>query len=91
MEQVAIKPPNSSHSAGKLMHQNYINVQAKENYEKGIANIGMMSLFDRNHLKKNHKRLHISARMVLQQETLIIHVYIFSVTLSFSLFSAPVF
>lgn len=31
------------------MHQNYINVQAKENYEKGIANIGMMSLFDRKH------------------------------------------
>lgn len=38
------------------MHQNYINVQAKENYEKGIANIGMMSLFDRNHLKKKSQK-----------------------------------
>lgn len=52
MEQVAIKPPNSSHSAGKLMRQNYINVQAKENYEIGIDNIGTVSLFDRKTVKK---------------------------------------
>lgn len=49
MDQEAIKPPNSSHSAGKLMFKNYINFQAKENdHEKDFDYIVMLSLFDSN-------------------------------------------
>lgn len=61
---MAIKPPNSRHSAGKLMHQNYVSIQAEENYTgEDIDNFGILSLFER---KKNHKRLNISTRVVLQ-------------------------
>lgn len=86
MELVEIKPPNSSHSAGKLMHQNYVSIQAKENYtRKGIDNFGMLSLFES---KKNHKRLHISTSVVLQiGNTGFSWLCIFSATLSLLLFS----
>lgn len=86
MEQVAIKPPNSSHSAGKLMHQNYDILQAKENYPgKDIDNFDMLSLFES---KKNHKRLHISTGVVLQiGNTGCSWLCIFSATLSLLFFS----
>jgi len=48
------------------MHQNYISVQAKENYhEKDFDYIVTLSLFD-SEKKKNHKRLHSLTRVVLQ-------------------------
>lgn len=87
MEQEAIKPPNSSHSAGKLMFKNYINFQIKENdHEKDFDYIVTLSLFDSNK-KKNHKRLHSLTKMVLRRENIgCLCLHIFLVTLSFLLF-----